>query len=62
MKLVRQINGCEATGKKWAKDCTLYPSPKGTPVVTFIHPGTHKYPKAAPKLIVRFFKQHARKK
>lgn len=61
MQVVRRLNGCEDRGEAWAKDCTKYPSPKGAPVVTMIHPGTHRYPAAAPPLIVRFFKEHARK-
>lgn len=60
MDLVRKINGCAATGQEWAKDCTLYPSPGGTPLVAFIHSGNHKYPEAAPPLVVRFFKEHVR--
>lgn len=57
---VRKLNGCEEKGKDWGKGCTIYPSSKGAPVVTFIHPGTHAYPNEAPPLIVRFFKEHAR--
>jgi len=58
---VRALNGCEEKGKEWDKGCTLYDSPKEAPVVTFIHPGDHKYPPEAPPLIVKFFKEHARK-
>ncbi len=58
---VRALNGCEDQGKDWDKGCTLYPSSKDAPVVTFIHPGTHAYPKEAPALIVKFFKEHVRK-
>ena len=57
---VRQINGCGETGSTWAKDCTLYPSTTNTPLVTFIHDGTHEYPAEAPPLIVKFFKEHRR--
>jgi polyhydroxybutyrate depolymerase len=60
MQAVRNINGCEAEGKEWAKNCLEYPSSKGVPFVSFIHPGDHKYPAEAPALIVRFFKQHQR--
>lgn len=55
---VRAFNGCEDQGKDWDKGCTIYASSKGAPVVTFIHPGTHAYPKEAPALIVKFFKEH----
>jgi polyhydroxybutyrate depolymerase len=58
---VRTLNGCEEQGKEWDKGCTLYPSSKDAPLVTFIHPGGHQYPAEAPALIVKFFKEHARK-
>jgi len=54
---VRKTNGCEAEGKPWAKDCTLYPSKTGTPVIAYIHAGGHVVPAAAPELIVKFFKE-----
>jgi len=60
MKAVRAINGCADEGVPWAKGCTLYPSKKNAPFVSFIHPGDHKYPAEAPALIVRFFKEHSR--
>jgi polyhydroxybutyrate depolymerase len=60
MARVRTINGCGAEGTEWAKDCTLYASKQGTPLVTFIHAGDHKYRPEAPPLIVRFFKEHQR--
>lgn len=60
MQAVRRINGCLERGETWAEGCTLYPSDRGTPFVTFIHPGGHKYPVEAPALIVRFFKENAR--
>ncbi len=58
---VKEYNGCEAEGKEWAKGCTIYASSKDAPLVSFIHGGTHKYPAEAPALIVKFFKEHARK-
>jgi polyhydroxybutyrate depolymerase len=54
---VREINGCEPDGKPWAKNCTIYPSKMGTPVIAYIHPGGHVVPAAAPELIVKFFKE-----
>ncbi|MCG3127206.1 MAG: hypothetical protein CHACPFDD_02064 [Phycisphaerae bacterium] len=56
---VKELNGCNDNGEPWASDCTLYPSRTGTPLVTYIHDGTHKFPSAAPPLIARFFKEHA---
>ena len=61
MTALRKLNGCEETGKAWATHATLYPSATGTPVVTVIHPGGHAFLADAPKLIVRFFKEHAKK-
>jgi polyhydroxybutyrate depolymerase len=58
MEALRKINGCDTTGEPWAKDCTLYPSKSGAPVVTFIHTGGHVVPASAPALIVKFFKEH----
>jgi polyhydroxybutyrate depolymerase len=56
---LRKLNGC-AEGRAWEldKNCTEYPSETGTPVVTAIHPGGHAYPKEAPEVVVKFFKQH----
>ena len=54
---VRALNGCEADGRDGgAPGCTLYPSPKGAPVLVFAHKGDHAFPAEAPALIVRFFK------
>jgi predicted esterase/type 1 glutamine amidotransferase len=61
METIKKVNGCAAEGQPWAKQCTLYPSVTGTPFVAFIHPGDHKYLAEAPPLIVKFFKEHARK-
>jgi len=62
MDAVRRINGCESEGEEWATNCTLYKSTKSAPFVAFIHSGDHKYPTAAPPLIVRFFKENVRTK
>ena len=65
MEVVRKQLGCDATGKEWAKSGdlvgTLYASKDGPPFVTLIHPGTHRYPDEATELIVKFFKEHARR-
>lgn len=58
MAAVRAVNGCAATGEVWDKQCTVYPSKNGTPLVTFIHLGGHVFDPAAPALIVKFFKEH----
>jgi polyhydroxybutyrate depolymerase len=58
MDAVRRLNGCAATGEPWDKQCTIYPSNRGTPLVTAIFPGGHQFNPAAPALIVKFFKEH----
>ena len=58
MQSVRELNGCSLKGEAWAPQCTLYPSTRGTPVVTFIFPGGHQFNPAAPALIAKFFKEH----
>lgn len=61
MEAVRRRNGCDTTGKAWAKSGTLtgtlYPSKSGTPFVSVIYPGGHAFPEEAPALIVKFFKE-----
>lgn len=59
MAALRQLNEC-TEGRSWDTHCTYYPSPRGTPVVTMIHPGTHAFPRSAPALIVKFFKEIVR--
>jgi polyhydroxybutyrate depolymerase len=56
---LKTLNQC-AEGRSWDTHCTYYPSPLGTPVVTMIHPGTHAFPRTAPALIVKFFKEVVR--
>jgi polyhydroxybutyrate depolymerase len=56
---VREHNGCADAGKPWGDGCTLYPSSKGAPLVTYIHSGGHVYPPGATKRIVQFLKEHA---
>ncbi|HUA36927.1 MAG TPA: prolyl oligopeptidase family serine peptidase [Candidatus Sulfopaludibacter sp.] len=58
MEAVRKVNGCSSTGQPWDKQCTIYPSKEGTPLVAAIFPGGHQFNPAAPALIVEFFKEH----
>jgi len=66
MKFIRELNGCDSEGKAWAGAGALvgteYASKSGTPFVSLISPGTHKFPEEAPALITKFFKEHAKKK
>jgi polyhydroxybutyrate depolymerase len=63
MDTLRKLNQC-GKGKPWdvEKECTIYESKVGAPVVTYIHEGTHKFPDEAPAIIVKFFKEHAQTK
>ena len=61
MEAVKALNGCTKEGKEWAKGCLIYESKTGTPFVSFIHSGGHRYPSEAPGLIVKFFKEHEKK-
>ncbi len=60
MDAVRKLNGCDSEGKPWDQQCTIYPSKTGTPLVTLLHPGGHQFPREAPALIAKFFKEHSR--
>jgi len=59
--LENALNQC-GEGQPWGNEkfCTLYPSKISAPVVTFIHPGNHKFHEDAPAAIVKFFKEHAK--
>jgi polyhydroxybutyrate depolymerase len=50
---LRRINGC-GDGMPQGQYQTLYPSKGGTPVVTYIHPGGHTFPREAVQAIVKF--------
>ncbi len=58
MDELRKLNGCVAEGKPWGEHCTLFESPTGTPVIEFVHPGGHEFPKGAPAAMVKFFKEY----
>ena len=56
---VLRLNGCGPRMPD-ALGYTVYPSTKGAEVATYLHDGGHKYPGAAPELIVKFFQAHVR--
>ncbi len=58
MDAVRRVNRCDATAVAWAGTCKLYPSPTGTPLVVYTHPGGHAMDGTEPGLIVKFFQAH----
>jgi len=55
---VRTLNGATGTGESCGRDCTLYRSAKGAPVITVVHNGGHLYPSNATDIIVTFFRAH----
>jgi len=57
---LRKFNGCAAQGEPCGSNCMIYPSAKGAPVATFIHPFGHIYPPQVTPLIVKFFQEHPR--
>jgi len=56
---LRKLNTCEAVGRPWGTNATLYASSVGAPVVALIHPGGHELPPEVPQAIVKFFKVRA---
>jgi polyhydroxybutyrate depolymerase len=58
---VKKLNGCDQKGEDWDKGCHLYASNKGAPMVIFLHDEGHKYPARTPELIVKFFREQAKK-
>ena len=58
---LRKFNGCAAQGEPCGSNCTIYPSTKGAPVATFIHPFGHIYPPQVTPLIVKFFQDNPRR-
>jgi len=53
---LKKLNGCNENGKAVAQYTTRFAGKNGNDVETFIHPGGHNYPAAAPRLIVDFWK------
>jgi len=55
---VKRVDDCAADGRTIGMGVTYYSSRDNAPVVTFIHPGAHVWPKAATAIVVKFFKNH----
>lgn len=54
---VLQLNGC-GPRQPDTPGYTSYVSSRGAEVATYLHAGGHRYPAAAPPLIVKFFQAH----
>ncbi len=61
MDAIKKLNGCDSKGKPWEKKGMLFPSESGTPFIEVVHPAGHDFLEDAPRLIVRFFKDNAKK-
>jgi polyhydroxybutyrate depolymerase len=61
METMRKLNQC-GEGKPWhdERNCTIYESKVGAPVVTFIHSNKHAFPTGGAALILKFFKDYSR--
>ncbi|MDA1183873.1 MAG: prolyl oligopeptidase family serine peptidase [Acidobacteria bacterium] len=54
------VNGVSGTTTSCGEGCTLYGADTTTPVMTWIHPGAHVYPRDTSERIVAFFRDHPR--
>jgi len=56
------VNGVRNQTERCGNGCTIYGGSSPTPVVTWIHPGGHEYPRGTSERIVGFFSEHSRPK
>ena len=61
IETARRANGVTGEGAACGDGCTLYDSPGGAPVMTWIHPGGHEYPETTSERIAKFFREHPNK-
>jgi polyhydroxybutyrate depolymerase len=57
---VLNLNQCETKGTRDGEFLTRYESKLGTPVVTYLHDGGHKFPPGAAPAIAAFFRSQAK--
>ena len=55
------VNGVGSATAACGEGCTLYGGGTAAPVMTWIHPGGHVYPRGTSERIVAFFRQHPRR-
>ena len=58
MRKAVRINGVDGKQKPCGTGCTLYGAETPAPVMTWIHPGGHEYPRGTSERIVMFFHEH----
>ena len=62
IETVRRVNGVSGgKGASCGSGCTVYESSGAAPVMTWIHPGGHEYPKTTSERIAKFFRDHPRR-
>ena len=55
-----RLNGVDGKTKPCGEGCTLYGDGTPAPVMTWIHPGGHEYPRPTSGKIVAFFHEHSK--
>ena len=55
-----RVNGVRSKTTACGDGCTLYGGDTRAPVMTWIHPGPHVYPRGTSERIAAFFQQHSR--
>lgn len=61
IETAKRVDGVKGEGASCGEGCTLFASPGGTPVMTWIHPGGHEYPDGTSELIAEFFRDHSKR-
>ena len=60
MGIAIRVNGVDGKGKSCGDGCTLYGAGTPAPVMTWIHPGGHEYPRSTSERIAAFFHEHVK--
>ena len=55
-----EVNGVGATTTRCGEGCAVYGSGTPAPVMSWIHPGAHVYPRGTAERVVSFFREHSR--
>ena len=62
IETAKRVDGVTGKGASCGNGCTMYGSPVGAPVMTWIHAGGHEYPESTSERIAKFFRDHPTKK
>ena len=60
IEIATEVNGVGAMTTGCGEGCTIYGPGTPAPVMTWIHPGGHVYPRGTAERIVSFFRDHPR--